>query len=115
MSEDLYAHPKPQRTKHFIKEWRKKRGFTQEELADLIGVSSPTISQIENYKTGYTGETLTALADALSVTRGDLLENDPSKDSTLWTHFQLLKDMEEKERDEIVEVLSTLIKQKNSI
>jgi transcriptional regulator with XRE-family HTH domain len=38
------------RTKVFLKEWRDRRGFTQQELATAIGVRQATISDIERGK-----------------------------------------------------------------
>ena len=51
-----------------IKEFRKKNGYTQEKLAEMIDVDYQTISRIE---TGYyftSFENLTKLAKALNVT-----------------------------------------------
>lgn len=33
-----------------IRFWRKKRGMTQQELADLLGIHRPVLSNIENPK-----------------------------------------------------------------
>lgn len=65
---------------HFIREWRKHRGLTQEALAASIGVSTATISQIENGKQGYTDTTLFDLAAALGCDAGDLLKRSPLSD-----------------------------------
>jgi DNA-binding XRE family transcriptional regulator len=50
-----------------IKLWREHRGLTQQELADLAGISKPYLSQIENGKRQGTIETLSALARSLGV------------------------------------------------
>lgn len=31
-----------------IKFWRKKRGITQQKLADLLGIDRPVLSRVEN-------------------------------------------------------------------
>ncbi|TPI39285.1 helix-turn-helix transcriptional regulator [Mesorhizobium sp. B3-1-9] len=58
---------------YFFKEWRKHRGLNQEALADMIGLTASSISQLENGKQGFTDSTLTALAQALDCRPGDLL------------------------------------------
>ncbi len=57
-----------------IKEFRKKRRLTQEQLAEIIDVDYQTISRIE---TGYyftSFENLTKLADALNVEIKDFFD-----------------------------------------
>lgn len=46
---------------------RKLRGMTQQQLADKMNVSYETISRIENAATGFTGDMLFEIADALDV------------------------------------------------
>lgn len=72
------AAPEPlQRT--FIQEWRKHRKLSQTELGDAVGLSTATISQIENAKTGYSQATLEAVARVLKVHPIDLLVCDPAQ------------------------------------
>jgi len=67
---------KPRR-RHFIKEWRKFRGLTQEQLAERVGVAISSISQLETMKQGYSQPTLEAIADALNCEPADLLMRNP--------------------------------------
>jgi len=68
--------PEPlQRT--FIREWRDHRGLSQTELGAAVGLSTATISQIENTKTGYSQANLEAIARALDVHPVDLLVCNP--------------------------------------
>ena len=62
---------------------RKKAGLTQEQLAEIAGVSNVTISQWENG--GYIPKTqsIKALAKALGVSEADLL-NEPPPNSGEW-------------------------------
>lgn len=62
----------------FIQEWRKHRGLSQTELGDAVGLSTATISQIENAKTGYKQEHLEAIARVLEVHPIDLLICNPA-------------------------------------
>lgn len=50
-----------------IKELRKKRGFTQEKLAELTEISSPSISKIESGVYHPTEENIEKIADVLEV------------------------------------------------
>ena len=55
-----------------IKAQRQERGWTQQHLADVVGVSLRTIQRIE--KTGATSmETVSALVSVLELEREDLL------------------------------------------
>lgn len=56
-----------------IKEIRKERKMSQEELAKQIGVSIPHMSNIENGKTKFSLPVLIELSDALDVTPDVLL------------------------------------------
>ena len=89
----------PQRRRHFIKEWRKHVGLTQEQLADRIGVAVSTISQLETMKQGYSQPTLEAIADALGREPADLLmrkppkkdeDEDPDPNSGMWSIWEKL-------------------------
>ncbi len=50
-----------------IKEIRKKRNLTQEKLAELAGIETPSLSNIENGKNYPNNETLEKLSEALQV------------------------------------------------
>ncbi len=69
--------PKLSKASHFIREWRKHRRITQEELADRIGQTSGAISQLENGIINYTQPTLEAIATALGCKSGELLLGPP--------------------------------------
>ncbi len=51
--------------------------MSQTDLGTAVGLSTATISQIENAKTGYSQATLEAVARALDVHPIDLLVCDP--------------------------------------
>ncbi len=75
----------------FIKEWRKHRGMSQTELGDAVGLSTATISQIENAKTGYKQEHLQAIARVLEVHPIDLLVCDPtSHPKGIWSTIRAI-------------------------
>jgi len=62
-----------------IIEWRKKRGYTSQKLADLAGVSRQTIHNIEHLITPTPSiETVMNIADALNVPLDFLVKDDLS-------------------------------------
>lgn len=68
---------KDKRPPNFIRQWRKHRGLTQEQLAEAVGMTASSVSQIETGKQGFTDTTLHAIAEALSTTSGNLLSGGP--------------------------------------
>ena len=56
--------------------YRKKKGYTQTQLAEMVGISSNYLSLIERGNNGhsYSMETLFKIAEALEVNANDLLE-----------------------------------------
>lgn len=55
--------------------WRKKRGLTQEQLGEKIGVTKGQISKIENQKQGLNKRWTILLSKALNVEPWQLLKN----------------------------------------
>jgi DNA-binding XRE family transcriptional regulator len=53
--------------KNPIKVWREYRGFTQQQLAELVGISKPYLSQLETGKRAGTTDVLSAIAKSLDV------------------------------------------------
>ena len=50
-----------------ISYYRKLRGYTQEQLAELVGLEPDSISKIENAKVGASLDTVFALAKVLNI------------------------------------------------
>lgn len=67
-------------SRHFLKEWRKKRGLTQVQLAERIDRTHPSIQRMENRTQALTQPVLDDLAIALKTTRGAILDRPPSND-----------------------------------
>lgn len=89
--EKVISRLKPDGPRHFLKQWRKFRRLTQEQLAGRLDMSNSSISQLETGKQGYTQDTLEALADALSCQPGDLLMRDPLAKDAPWSILDTLK------------------------
>ncbi len=59
-----------------IKKWRKVRKLTQEELADRLGISQPTLSRLESGQLRMTIGQLSKFSKELQVSMDDLLTTD---------------------------------------
>ena len=63
--------------KHFVREWRKRRGLTLAQLADRVatflnmdGFDHSQLSKIERHTTSLTEDKLYAVADSLNIEPG---------------------------------------------
>lgn len=61
-----------------IRKYRKAHGLSQEQLAELVGISVPHMSHIETGNTKLSLPVFVALANALEVQTDDLLCQPPS-------------------------------------
>ena len=96
---------KKPRPRYFFREWRKYRGLTQAQLADRIGQTEPSVSQLENGKQGFTNGTLELIADALMCSPGDLLMRNPLDAAAPWTLWETLRPAERKQAIAVIEAL----------
>ncbi len=65
-----------QKTGSLIRDFRVKKGMTQQELADKLGVNQCTVSDYETGQVELTLPKLVCVADALGVTIYDLIGRD---------------------------------------
>lgn len=63
--------------RHYLREWRKHRGLSQERLAELTGLSHGAISQLETGTTAYVQDTLEIIAKSLQCHPADLIGRPP--------------------------------------
>lgn len=98
-------HPKPAKPRHYVKEWRKHRGLSQEALAERIGKTHSAISQLERGKIDYTQGMLEALADALMCEPADLLMRDPSQEQMIWSLWETLNEVERKQTVRFIQAI----------
>jgi transcriptional regulator with XRE-family HTH domain len=89
----------------YLKQWRKYRGYTQDRLAEMTGLSKPFISQLERGERGYTQDTLELFAEALQCDIADLLVRDPTDPDGIWSIWDQLRPVE---RSQVVEIAKTL-------
>ena len=65
-----------------IKGLRKKKGFSQEALAEIAGLSLRTVQRIENENSNPSGDSLKKLSTALEVSPDYLLEWEPNTNAS---------------------------------
>lgn len=97
--------PKDGPPRHYVREWRRFRGLTQERLAERTPFTVGAISQLETGRTSYTQPMLEALAVALDCKAGDLISRDPNKDGDV---VQLFNDLPDDKKNLALEMLKTL-------
>jgi transcriptional regulator with XRE-family HTH domain len=91
MPKRIAFQKKRARRRTFIRQWREHRGFSQEQLADRLDTSVPSISRIESGTQPYTQDVLEALAEALSTDPASLLMRDPTNPEALWSIWEQAK------------------------
>lgn len=105
MAKRVVPRFKPQRRRTFFKAWRKYRGYTLEQAAELAGMSIGNISAMERGAQGYTQDGLEALAEAYNATPAQLLTVDP-ENSDIWSIWETAK---VGDREKIVAIAKTII------
>jgi len=81
----------------FIRQWRKYRRLTLEQLSERISMSAGNLSNIETGKTGYGQDTLEALAEALQCDPADLLMRNPTDPEAIWSLWENAKPSQRKQ------------------
>ncbi len=72
-----------------IKQKRKQKGLSQEELAESAKINLRTIQRIENNENEPRGKTLHLICEALEMKSEDLFQNQKYEDKTYLTIFHL--------------------------
>ncbi len=72
-----------------IREVRKKKGFSQEELAELSKVNLRTIQRLENNENEPRGKTLNLICEVLGVNAADILDYGKQPDKNYLVLFHL--------------------------
>jgi transcriptional regulator with XRE-family HTH domain len=98
---------------HFIREWREWAGLTQETLAERSGLSVASVSAYERGESDPSMGALDALAKAIGVSRGMLLDVNPFDDPPLWAGFTRASKAQKEEIGRIVGALVGPLKAKN--
>lgn len=97
-----------------IKEARKEKHLTQEQLSEKMGVSIAYLSKVETGKLHINLERLSQICNILDVTEGKIL-NGVSNQSEKYLHsefYDLLKKCSSEEQKLAYEILQCIIKEK---
>jgi transcriptional regulator with XRE-family HTH domain len=78
------------RKPHYIREWRKHRDLTQEQLAERIGIARSYLTKIERGTRRYDQPFLEAAAEQLHCEPCDLIMRDPSDPDGIWSLWDTL-------------------------
>jgi transcriptional regulator with XRE-family HTH domain len=73
----LDAEKKMRHEPHFLRQWREYRGKTQQEVADFLGVTHPTIVRIESGESPLGQPHIDKLAILFGTSRGQIFDNPP--------------------------------------
>jgi transcriptional regulator with XRE-family HTH domain len=79
-----------ERPTHYLREWRKFMGWSQEELAEMADVHQSKIARVESGKRGLKAGFLKELARAFKVPASALLEVNPATEEGRQTASMLL-------------------------
>jgi len=90
----------------YIREWRKSRHLTLEQLAERIDMTSSHLSMLERGQRGYAQETLEAIANALQTDAGSLLMRNPGDDGAMWSIWETALPSERKMITEIAKTIT---------
>ena len=60
-----------------LKYWREQKGYTQQSLADKLGVTRQTVTNIETGRQYLSFKLLKEIADVLGITIGVLIDGPP--------------------------------------
>jgi transcriptional regulator with XRE-family HTH domain len=91
---------------HFIREWRRFRKLTLEQLGERMGTTKANLSRVENGKQGATRELLAACAAALDTDVWSLEHRPPHEPETIWPIWEQAT---EAQRRKLVEIAKTLV------
>ena len=97
---------KQPKARHFIRAWRKHRGYTLEQLAEMINVTHGALSQLERGLTNYTQPMIEALAEALSCAPADLIMRDPN--SEIWSIYDQIQELPPADRERVVAIIDVM-------
>lgn len=92
-------------SRHFIREWRKARGYTLEQLAERIGMTHQNLGKIERGQVPFNQLLLEALADQLRCTPADLQIRDPSDPDGIWSVWDTLNPTERVQAVQVIKAI----------
>lgn len=89
----------------FLRDWRKDRGLTLEQLAARIGSTGATVSRLERGQQPYSQPLLEALAEALNCQPADLIMRPPGASDRLKSVLDGLSEADQKRALAVIQAL----------
>ncbi|NBW22724.1 MAG: XRE family transcriptional regulator [Caulobacteraceae bacterium] len=83
-----------QRRPIFLREWRKHRGYTVEQLADRLHIHKGQLSKIERGLRPYTQDFLEAASECLQTDPASLIMRNPADADAIWSIWESLPEVE---------------------
>lgn len=96
---------KDRQPRHFLREWRKARHYTLEQVAERIGTTHATLSRIERGKMPYNQDLLEVLADVYQTDPASLLMRNPASPDAIWSLWENLQPQQRVQLIEMGQVL----------
>jgi len=93
--------------KTFIREWRKYRNLTLEQVAEVMRVTPGALSQLENHTGAYTQPMLEGLAQIFQCEPSDLITRPPSDDETITSIWSAVPIEDRKRALKVLQAFST--------
>lgn len=98
-----------------IRELRKKKNLTGEQLGDMVGITKGYVSELESGKNTPGGKLLAALAQALGVRVYELfLDADDGKQAEILAHLSVMERLPDHHRIAIETAAIGLLQQQES-
>ena len=103
-----------------IRDFRRERGWTQDDLAQATSVSRSAVAQWETDRAGQIRGNITRIADALGISVEVLLHGAASRDSaqavdgTEWALLRLYRECLPEDRDEVMRMARSLARRRTS-
>ena len=101
---------KSSRQRIFLREWRKHRGITQEQLAERLDIDRTIISKIETGKLDYHQHFLEAAAAALACEPADLLVRDPTGPDAIWSIWDRIPQADQPKARAVLQAFTNTLK-----
>lgn len=92
-----------------IKEHRKARGWTQEQLAQMVGTSKGYISQIESGARDPSAETLRSLAAAFDLDAVQMIEPDSEEARSIMDHLAVFQKLSPEDQAAVARIAAKLL------
>jgi transcriptional regulator with XRE-family HTH domain len=104
----FYKWDVEERPPHYLREWRKFRHLTQQQLADAVGTSKTVVSEMERGNLQLSPKWLRKFAPVLRTQPGYIIDHDPEELDNdiidIWSRIDL------QDREQAARVLRSFVK-----